>query len=236
MDNEEKRKLERDSLRVINFTNIDSKPFDAMWGGEVEVIEVGETKPFPKFLALHYTKHLVDKILIRDGIPWTSKQDREPLERECLGEKEAESVSKGAAPKPVQEKADEGFDEKPKEDDSEKGDDQSLKVSDEAREVAKDNKKDALLALAKENDVEIPKGSKEVVIAQLLLDAGVEITSGDDSDADSSDAVDYSKLKVKELEAEILSRNLEVPEGKQADLVAFLEAHDKENSENQGSE
>ncbi len=103
MDSQEKRALETASYEVINFTNIDSKPFNATWGGVFEVIEAGETVPRPRFKALHYTKHLVNKILIFQKVPWTSIQDRTPLEVECLGEVEAKKIERygKAAPAPV---------------------------------------------------------------------------------------------------------------------------------------
>ena len=115
MDTKEKRELERASLEVINFTNINEEDFEGMWGGVPEIIEVGETKPFPRFLALHYTKHLVNKILIRRGESWTAQSLREPLEKECLGEEATLIENKGTAPAPVGEKKSEEFDEAPKE-------------------------------------------------------------------------------------------------------------------------
>ena len=73
-------------LDVINFTNIDKEDFEGMWGGEITVIKAGQTKPFPKFLAEHYCKHLVNKMLIRRQEDWTAGNLREPLEKKILGE------------------------------------------------------------------------------------------------------------------------------------------------------
>jgi hypothetical protein len=74
-----------DELNVVNFTNVDNEPFEGMWGGEITIIKAGETKQFPKFLAEHFCKHLVNKILIRGGQDWSDKVQREPLEQRILG-------------------------------------------------------------------------------------------------------------------------------------------------------
>ena len=71
---------------VINFTNIDKEDFEGQWGGEITIIGAGATLPFPRFLALHYTKHLVNKILLRD-MPEKDSSDeslRKPLEDKIL--------------------------------------------------------------------------------------------------------------------------------------------------------
>ena len=73
-------------LDVVNFTNIDNENYEGMWGGETTVIKAGETRPFPKFLAEHYCKHLVNKILIRGGRDWSDQVAREPLEKKILGQ------------------------------------------------------------------------------------------------------------------------------------------------------
>lgn len=95
-------------LDVVNFTNIDREPFEGKWGGEVNIIKAGETKQFPKFLAEHYCKHLVNKILIRGGRDWTSADLRKPLEDRVLGkvavetdeeEKKEEEITFEEAPK-----------------------------------------------------------------------------------------------------------------------------------------
>ena len=73
-------------LDVINFTNIDRENFDGQWGGKITVIKVGQTLPFPRFLAEHYCKHLVNKMLIRNGVSWDDKALRKPLEDKILGQ------------------------------------------------------------------------------------------------------------------------------------------------------
>ena len=72
-------------LEVVNFTNIDSQDYEGMWGGEITVIKAGQTKQFPRFLAEHYCKHLVNKILIKGGQDWSNEIAREPLEKRILG-------------------------------------------------------------------------------------------------------------------------------------------------------
>jgi hypothetical protein len=76
---------EKNNLDVISFTNIDSKDFEGMWGGVITVIKAGETKPFPRFLAYHYAKHLVNKILLSGGNDFGDELKRKPLEEKILG-------------------------------------------------------------------------------------------------------------------------------------------------------
>jgi len=114
---------ERNSLDVINFTNIDNSDFEGMWGGEVTVIRAGETRPFPRFLAYHYAKHLIDKILLRGGGDYGDEVQRKPLEARILGTVSIPQVepvgptSSGPTPSvmvgipvtPGEEKGEEGF-------------------------------------------------------------------------------------------------------------------------------
>ena len=76
---------ELNQLDVINFTNIDSEDFEGMFGGNPTTIKAGETRQFPRFLAQHFTKHLIDKILLRDGKDHGSDLARNPLEAKILG-------------------------------------------------------------------------------------------------------------------------------------------------------
>jgi len=81
-----------EELNVVNFTNIDNQDFEGMWGGQIEIIKAGQTRQFPKFLAEHYCKHLVNKMLIRQNQDWSAVNLREELEKKILGEAKAESV------------------------------------------------------------------------------------------------------------------------------------------------
>jgi len=108
-----------EDLTVVNFTNIDREDFDGMWGGEITIIKAGETKQFPKFLADHYCKHLVNKILIRQGTDWSSGIARQPLEEKIMGvvgvkvdEDERPEFIKGG---PIETPKVEEFEDKPKE-------------------------------------------------------------------------------------------------------------------------
>ena len=76
---------ETNYLDVVNFTNIDSQDYEGMWGGEKTIIKAGETKPFPRFLANHYAKHLIDKILLRGGGDFSNELLRKPLADQILG-------------------------------------------------------------------------------------------------------------------------------------------------------
>lgn len=73
-------------LDVVNFTNIDHEDYEGMWGGEITLIKAGQTKPFARFLAEHFCKHLVNKMLIRGGQDWSNEIARKPLEEKILGQ------------------------------------------------------------------------------------------------------------------------------------------------------
>ena len=95
--------IESNHLDIINFTNVDNEDFVGHWGRkEVQVgvdsggkpdmiveqvpylIKAGETKPFPRFMAYHFTKHLANKILQRKyGNPGGPGRDN--LEARILG-------------------------------------------------------------------------------------------------------------------------------------------------------
>ena len=95
-------------LEVVNFCNIDSQDYEGMWGGEITVIKAGQTKQFPRFLAEHYCKHLVNKMLIKGGQDWSNEIAREPLEKRILGvvavepEDKPEFIVGGPVEKPVE--------------------------------------------------------------------------------------------------------------------------------------
>lgn len=80
---------------LLNFTNIDNEDFIGKWGGEEYLIKAGKTKAFPKFLVDHFTKHLVDKILIHKGVNnYQDPTHREPLEKQIQGDVILEKTSK----------------------------------------------------------------------------------------------------------------------------------------------
>ncbi len=68
-----------DENEVILFTNIDEEDYEAMWGGKTKIIQAGKTESFPRFLANHYAKHLINKILIKKGKDFGDSLAREPL-------------------------------------------------------------------------------------------------------------------------------------------------------------
>ena len=94
---------ESNHLDIVNFTNVDNEDFVGHWGRkEVQIgvdsggkpdmiveqvpylIKSGETKPFPRFMAYHFTKHLANKILQRKyGNPGGPGRDK--LEARILG-------------------------------------------------------------------------------------------------------------------------------------------------------
>ena len=104
---------QKNHLEIVNFTNVDKEDFEGMWGGEITIIKAGETKPFPRFLAQHFTKHLIDKILHRGNSDASDGNLRNSLEAKILGntpEKEEDMIEVAKM---------EVFEEKPKEEISE---------------------------------------------------------------------------------------------------------------------
>ena len=72
---------------VINFTNTTTEDFAGKWGGIEEVIRAGETKPFPRFKAVHYANQLAKKILLGQvGQPFGDEGLREDLTAKMLGQ------------------------------------------------------------------------------------------------------------------------------------------------------
>jgi hypothetical protein len=61
------QELEASAMEVINFTNIDGKDYEGMWGGIPYLIKARETKQFPRYLAEHFAKHLAIKLLLREA-------------------------------------------------------------------------------------------------------------------------------------------------------------------------
>ncbi len=71
---------------VVNFTNIDTEDFVGKYTGQETIIKARQTKLLPGYLAKHFSKHLIDKILLKEGKTWTDEGFRKPLEKSILGE------------------------------------------------------------------------------------------------------------------------------------------------------
>ena len=72
---------------VINFTNIDSGVFVGKWGGKEESFEAGETRPLPRFKAVHYAKQLSKEIMRREtGEPFSDEKQVEEHSAKIFGE------------------------------------------------------------------------------------------------------------------------------------------------------
>ena len=72
---------------VINFTNTTTEEFVGQWGGVSEVFKAGETKPLPRFKAVHFAKHLAKKILLdKPGQPFGDEKLRETFISKMLGQ------------------------------------------------------------------------------------------------------------------------------------------------------
>jgi len=56
-------KLKTNPQDVIVFCNIDKEDFTFKFDGNPYTVKAGETRFFPRFLAIHGAKHLVDKML-----------------------------------------------------------------------------------------------------------------------------------------------------------------------------
>ena len=67
---------------VMVVCNIDKEDFTVKWDGNPYTIEAGSTRMMPRFLAVHYAKHLVDCIINRTPKNKTSNQEL----RKKLGE------------------------------------------------------------------------------------------------------------------------------------------------------
>ena len=76
---------EQNHLDIISFTNVDREDFEGIYGGNPTVTKAGETRQFPRFLAQHYTKHLIDKILLREFHDNGDELKRQKLEAQILG-------------------------------------------------------------------------------------------------------------------------------------------------------
>lgn len=71
----------------VNFTNIDSEEFVCSYDSEEYRFRPGETRAFALFLTDHFTKHLVDKILLRQNVSdYSNPLLREPLDKRIRGE------------------------------------------------------------------------------------------------------------------------------------------------------
>ena len=77
---------ELNHLEVISFTNVDKEDYEGTYGGNPTQIKTGETKQFPRFLAQHFTKQLINKILLRDTQNHGDGLARKKLEDQILGE------------------------------------------------------------------------------------------------------------------------------------------------------
>lgn len=56
------------TVPFYNFTSEDlTKEDHAMWNGKPYTVKSGEIKHYPKFLAYHLAKHLIDKIIMKEN-------------------------------------------------------------------------------------------------------------------------------------------------------------------------
>lgn len=79
--------LEKETLRennphdVMVVCNIDKEDFTVKWDGNPYTVEAGCTRMMPRFLAVHFAKHLIDCVINRTPKSKTSDQSL----RESLG-------------------------------------------------------------------------------------------------------------------------------------------------------
>jgi len=55
-----------DNNKRYIFSNWSKEDFTATWEGSATTVKAGETKEFPEYLAYHFTKHFVDREMLRD--------------------------------------------------------------------------------------------------------------------------------------------------------------------------
>jgi len=80
--------LPRKAWNIVAVHNIDDEDFvfeyDARSGNPPYVIPAGEVKRFPKFLAKHAIKHLVDKIMIKNNQRISNQEARRDLMEQII--------------------------------------------------------------------------------------------------------------------------------------------------------
>jgi len=69
---------------VIVFCNIHKKDFTFNFDGNPYTVKAGETRFFPRFLALHGAKHLIDKILNEQDKKTSLDNLREKLGKQII--------------------------------------------------------------------------------------------------------------------------------------------------------
>lgn len=77
-----------DNSRKFIFSNWTNEDFVGTWGGVQTLIKAGETKEFEMSLAYHFTKHLVDRELQKQGKAHLAgvPEERKPLEEKTIAE------------------------------------------------------------------------------------------------------------------------------------------------------
>ena len=58
---------EESTFETIPFTNFSSEDFVGLWDKQSYFVKAGETKSYPEWLAIHFTKKLVDREMQKDG-------------------------------------------------------------------------------------------------------------------------------------------------------------------------
>lgn len=56
-----------DNERRYIFNNWSNEDFTATWGGVPQIIKAGQTIELPQYKAYHYTKHFVDREMMKDN-------------------------------------------------------------------------------------------------------------------------------------------------------------------------
>lgn len=74
--------------RRFIFSNWSNEDFIGQWGGVQTLIKAGETKEFVMHLAYHFTKHFVDREMVKDGKGTLIGVDesRKPYEQKTIAE------------------------------------------------------------------------------------------------------------------------------------------------------
>jgi len=69
---------------IVVFCNIDTEDFTFKFDGNPYTVKAGDTRFFPRFLAIHGAKHLIDKILNKRDKKTSLDNLREPLGNQIL--------------------------------------------------------------------------------------------------------------------------------------------------------
>lgn len=81
---------------IVTFVNVTKEPFVGYWNKEAYPVAAGESRVMELWRALHFAKHLVDRILNERNIPTNTQAERDELVKQII--KGVEPVTAAPAP------------------------------------------------------------------------------------------------------------------------------------------